>query len=412
MKKIKDVIKIKVENNPPQKITSNAHSALSVYYDEQKQTPELIEFLKELDSYDNGVRGKDLGITTTINNSTYPEYNGSYKTKISSLGEIYIDTNLDLKEAPYPTTVAHTSIFGIHTVELLKSRLFEIANTDKAQQAYLKYLQSFPFLKAEKDRAVQDAATIVNEINSENTELILKKIQQIGYIRPHKRQKQNVGLSSGEEIKWIIDSKKIVDDTYSNRSLHNEPKFFYTVIAYYIHRKVRKIWSWTDMMLTDAIRTWIGTMEGFDVPFDKKTIYNTIESIGNKIVTQIYGEEKARDPKDDFKNFYNEDNGQQWQNGQGGQNGNRPKNPLNQSAISEFANFAEKYGIETENIENNLKSIYRTLAQAIHPDKFQDPTEKANKTKEFQELQSIWEKIKENYTVASTWYDEFIIKTS
>jgi hypothetical protein len=77
-------------------------------------------------------------------------------------------------------------------------------------------------------------------------------------------------------------------------------------------------------------------------------------------------------------------------------------------ALSNFARFVSKYGIDTENINENAKQIYRQLVQLIHPDKHTDPVKKQEMTKEFQELQNIWDSVPDMYKTASNWYERHI----
>jgi hypothetical protein len=210
---------------------------------------------------------------------------------------------------------------------------------------------------------------------------ILRKLQEKGYIRPSKRQRQSPGMTMGDEIKWVIDSPKIVDDAYGSSYVQNTPDYFYSVVAYYVHRRIRNISSFTDMMLVDVISRWLGTMKkmGADITFREVDV--SISQIGDAIARKIQG------------NTAKEEN----------------VNPTNtDSALNEFAQFVKKYEIDAENIQNNAKGIYRMLAQQIHPDKFQDQATKLQKEEEFKELQAIWSRVPSQYKTAFNWYQKCV----
>jgi hypothetical protein len=210
---------------------------------------------------------------------------------------------------------------------------------------------------------------------------VFDEIKARGYIRPHKRQKQGIGLTSGEEIKWIIDSKKIVHDAYSGSSyLAHSPDFFYAVVAYYIHRQAKGIWSYTDMMLVESMDTWRSSMQRFGVDLDLKEIDKIVTGLGNAIYNLF---KKDVEPEKEESSNVN-------------------------GILREFANLAQKYGISVEDIESNVKEIYRSLVKYLHPDKYPDPKEKEEKTREFQELQNIYDSIPTQYKTANTWYDHYI----
>jgi hypothetical protein len=162
-------------------------------------------------------------------------------------------------------------------------------------------------------------------------------------------------------------------------------------MAYYVHRKVRGIWSWTDMMLTDSIREWIDTVRrlGFSINFNQ--VLNAIETIGNAIVTKIYaGKTKEQRNKEFFEDFYGD-----------GTTSEPSQNP----ALQELANFAQQFGVDPQGIEDNLRNIYRALAKQLHPDMYPDPKKKSEMEQKFKELQIIWNKIPDQYKQAFSWYE-------
>jgi hypothetical protein len=60
------------------------------------------------------------------------------------------------------------------------------------------------------------------------------------------------------------------------------------------------------------------------------------------------------------------------------------------SVLSEFKSIAEEFGIDTTDLENNLKSVYRQLVTKVHPDKYPDPKEKEVMTIEIRLFQLLY----------------------
>jgi len=360
-----------------------------------------IEFLHDVSLRDDNYKQflEDLGdkkipapeYDFTIND---PEYGGNYKVKIYELG-------MDRK-APSTTVGAlidsplapkYLKSFGYQNINLTNTRTIEDFHnkvnqflTDKrdyVQEEFLKYLKSFPFLDSQKAEASSDFNVVLDYIKNRTADVdsILRKLQEKGYIRPSKRQRQSPGMTMGDEIKWVIDSPKIVDDAYGSSYVQNTPDYFYSVVAYYVHRRIRNISSFTDMMLVDVISKWIDTMKKMGANITFREVDASISQIGDAIARKIQGHtEKAENI-----------------------------NPTNSdSALNEFAQFVQKYEIDTENIQNNVKGIYRMLVQKIHPDKFPDPAEKLQKEEEFKALQAIWDRVPSQYKTAFNWYQKCV----
>jgi hypothetical protein len=356
-----------------------------------------IEFLHDVSLRDDNYKQflEDLGdkkipapeYDFTIND---PEYGGNYKVKIYELGmdkkspSTTIGALIDSPLAP-----KYLKSFGYQNIDLSKTRTiddfhrkiqqFISDKKDYIQEEFLKYLKSFPFLDSQKAEASSDFNVVLDYIKNRtaDTDSILRKLQEKGYIRPSKRQKQSPGMTMGDEIKWVIDSPKIVDDAYGSSYVQNTPDYFYSVVAYYVHRRIRNISSFTDMMLVDVISKWIDTMKKMGATITFREVDLSISQIGDAIARKIQG----HTTKEETVNPTNTD-----------------------SALNEFAQFVQKYEIDAENIQNNAKGIYRMLAQQIHPDKFPDPATKLQKEEEFKELQAIWSRVPSQYKTAFNWY--------
>jgi len=320
-----------------------------------------------------------------------PEYKGDYKILVEYVGVeekamyVYLKTNLKVDGAPYPKTLSYQSeIDHTYTVEDFYKKIQENIDKehDKIQANYIEYLKSFPYLASQKQDATRSLEEMKSILHSPQSYAgkVFEELKNRGYIRPSKRQKQYSGLTMGDEIKWIIDSKKIVNDAYgSNSYLANTPEYFYAVVAYYIHRVVRNISSYTDFMLVESMRTWRDNMKSYGINIDLREIEKIVELIG-KLVYRLFSKDVEQETQQ----------------------------PSTTGALKEFADFASKYGISTEGLENNVRNIYRSLAKYLHPDTVQDPIEKQEKTKAFQDLQNIYDNLPQEYKTANNWYERYV----
>lgn len=369
-----------------------------------KRNPEYRQFLEDIN---------DRKINPTYNfQIDDPLYGGDYIIGIDDLGmgERAFEATLEpvINDPTAPNVVLYhqkVDIYNTYSVDDFHNAVkgYLSTNKDKVQEDYIKYLKSFPYLQTQQEEAKGSFNSIIGYITGDNRDpdTALKILQNKGYIRPNKRQKQTPGLSMGDEIRWVIDSKKIVNDAYNTQNYASRmPEYFYSVLAYYIHRKVRGIWSWSDMALMDVMDVWYRRMKKMGATFSFDDVEKAIESIGNIIVNKIYGETKENRNKQFFNDFYGGFYGEQG--------GTEKSQSL--SGLSDFSNFAKQYGVEVENItEENAKDIYRALAKSLHPDLQPDPTKKDEMTEKFKVLQNIWDKVPDQYKKANNWYERSII---
>ena len=406
LEELRKNLKIKLENNPTQKNIFSGHNALKWNYDIAKRTPELNQAFEQIIKNEY----PDKFFVTLSNNG---EYDGEYAVKLKMYShdklntEVYFNPDIQSKIAPNAEYkyIGSIKTFKIHTVEELNNKIKEALNKDEVKKVYLEYLQSFPFLQSQQETSQENFTEISGFIANPDSAVksVLNKIKDIGYIRPHKRQKQSEGLSSGEEIKWVVDSDKIKNDIYGRGGyVRSTPEYFYVVVAYYIHRQVRGIESWSDAMLVDSAMIWINNMKKFGADINSKTLFAAMGRIGDLIIKEIYG--------DTSKTNENQNN-QNNQNNQGyNQHNQYRQNIPNNSSIDKFKNLAIEYGIDATDIENNLKGVYRQLVQKMHPDKFLDQVKKDEMTEKFKDLQNIWDDIVKIYRVSTNWYENYIFK--
>jgi len=364
------------------------------------------EYKKFLNDIGDGKIKSDFNIA--IND---PQYGGNYKMRIKSLGtneksfDVSFEPVIDNPLAPKYATVGNyrgVDIYETYSIGDFNSRVEQHIrdNHEELEKGYIKYLQSFPYLQEQQGEAQGQFETISRIISDGigDIDFVFRKLTEKGYIRPSKRQKQQgEGVSIGTEIKWVLETKQILDDAYGPGYLGKTPEYFYSVVAYYIHRRMKNITSWTEMALVDAMRTWINTMNGMGAELDFKQVHEIISSIGNAIIEKLTGRSASKSRWEQ----YNE-----WQNG----NVSPGTGVGNNTAVQELVNFAQQFNIPTDNIETNAKKIYRTLANHVHPDKYRTESEEIQKEKEeqFKILTNIWERIPEQIKTATChWYHRY-----
>lgn len=390
--KIIPKIKNAIENNKKYK------QPFIEYYDKQKRTDDLKQFMKDLENN----RGEEKSLySLTI---TDGPYKGSYPVSIGYVDDQTVSLKTSIKNnlAPYPASIGWVNIFGAHNLNDLNNIIQSKLQSEESIQKYTKYLQSFPFLENEKNEETNKFNQISNFIENKNidVELVLRRLKEIGYIRPHKRQKQQgPGISMGEEIKWVLDAEKIRDDIYGRKYIKNSPDFFYSVIAYYVLKAKNDQWSVTDAMLIDSISSWIRTMEKFGKKLDFREIESTISSIGKEILFMVFGK-KSQSRTEQFYKFY-------YGGGFFDDESDSKSQDFSYSAnknISDLQDFARNLGVNPS--EMTLKRLYRTLSKLTHPD--QNPQD-SNAEEKFKQLSTIWNNIPDNLKQAFNWYDKIVM---
>jgi hypothetical protein len=374
--------------------TTKLRRSMSFEIDILKRTPEYKKFLNDI---------KEKGIAPEFDFVIDdPVYGGTIKITLESWTvdershDIYVKPILNRPDAPHYSYSGTLNISNTYTIEDFNNKIKQQLaigsdKHDKIQEYIIKYLKSFPYLESQQQTFKESAKVIMNLIDSDPSSIaprIFEELKNRNYIRPHKRQKQSAGLSTGDEIKWVIESKKIVNEAYgSDAYLSHTPEFFYTVVAYRLHRYARNISTFTDMMLVDAISDFTSTMKRNGFNLDFREISHKIDIISMAILKMI-----QKDMASDEESGYS-----------------KPSKESITSALRGFADFAEQHGVDTENLENNVKNIYRSLAKQLHPDLYTDPAEKDKKTKEFQQLQAIYDELPSQYKAANNWYNRIII---
>lgn len=365
---------------------------IEIANDVRKRTPEYIDFLKTLVSKYADVPTNYPKYQIRIDDGDYkgdyyvlPIVGGGDNEKIFSASLV---TSLDRTNAPHKEIVGKydgINLYHTYTIQDFHNRVKEYinANLEEIKEDYVKYLKSFPYLEDQVEKEGEIAEKIKGYILSgggNGWEDVLRVLQDRGLIRPHRRQKQGLGLTMGDEIRWVLDDEKIRNGIYGRGYGLNSPGYFYDAVAYFILREIRNIRSFTDMMLMDSFSTVKNILNRMGNNFRMGDIEKTIYGIGNKIINKIQG---ATENKQDKKVSV----------------------PASNADLIEFFNFAKGLGVPEDDLDSdNAKSIYRALARKLHPDMEMDASKKGEAEEKFKKLQEIWDRVPNTYKNAFSWY--------
>ena len=366
----------------------NIRGMIFNHFDIGKRDDELKDYLFKQDGeWKKEIKGFTVNIDYKDENGdytgTYPikvdlrNYNENLKTPVS----FNLTEDLELEDKNrFNRTLTSGNLIGVYTVEDFNNRIKDTIknNAEEIKDAYVTFLKSFPFLESQKETGKASADEIYNLITggSRSNEFFLQQLKERGYIRPNKRQKQNIGLATPESIKWVVDSEKIKDAIYGSGYLHKMPDFFYSVIAYWVHRKKNNIPVFGSQLF-DSINTWTRSMKSFGYEIDWKEVKSSVNNIGSQIYEEIVGS---------FKQETNT-------------NFNEKQNTNVDPSVLPFLQFAEENEIDTTNAveENRLKSIYLNLAKRFHPDLNREDEEQEEIAQSHtKRLMELWQSIPEN----------------
>jgi len=356
-----------------------------------KRSPELTQYLEGLAEYDD--TGKKR-IRKTIRLDA-PGYEGEYPIELEAFSHghtFHIRTALEHALAPYPKTLGSLYVpYELRTIEDFNRWLDEALAEPKVlldmQQDYLEYLQSFAFKPEQEAAQREEIRPIVEMIQKGqiDTELFKTKLMELGYVRPSKRQpKRGPGMQAVEEIRIVIDDKKIRDVIYGSRKLKNSPEFFYAVLAYYVMRKARNITSWTEMILTDSIRDFSDLLDRFGIEMTFRQVSDYFDRAAVLTYQALTGRRAPRSRADAWSDFYG---------GGGGMGGETPDVQMPSGAVEQFANFVARLpdaGVTAEQVMQDPKSAYRQMALKWHPDRNKENPEAG---RIFGELSTLWNQL-------------------
>tara|TARA_Y100000310_G_scaffold180635_1_gene180546 strand:+ start:7007 stop:8800 length:1794 start_codon:yes stop_codon:yes gene_type:complete len=330
----------------------------------------------------------------TIQINEHP-YTGEYKILLNEVGNsIYMETDVDHPLAPRNGTLGSFGIAAtVQNLEQFNQLVDETitSNHDSIVENYIKYLKSFAFTQEEEEQSRGAMDEVVNMIGKNyDTAHFVDKLSELGYIRPSKKVKKEErqpGFLPKDKIKWVVESKKIVNDAYRYTQ---DPNQFYSTIAYYLHRKVRNISSYTDMMLVTAIDHWHKLSERFGHEISYEDVDKYFGEVSSKIYREMFHKEPPQSRADQASDFYN-----QFGRGQSQTNIGGP------GAVESFVGLAVGLGANEEETRSNPKRVYRQLVLKYHPD--------VNSSEEAQQiirnLNAAYESLPQEIR-ASHWYNK------
>jgi len=223
-----------------------------------------------------------------------------------------------------------------------------------------------------------------------NVNFFRDKLEELGYIRPSKKErKKTPGFIPRESIKWVLETKKIVNDAYS---YGQDPNAFYSMIAYWLHRKVKRISSFTEMNLAWGIEHWYKLARKYGHEISQDDVWKYFDKVSSDIYRNLFYNEPPKSTGENWQDFYS--GGQQ----KGRQRIDTPTMSTD-DALYQFSNFASKFGIPIEQAKNDPKGAYRVLAKKFHPDINPEGAET------FKQLAILFNQLPVEMIRAFNWYD-------
>ena len=361
---------------------SKMYNAFKHYLQLSGRDPELTEYLKQFSDLDRQKIEKSIHLEE-------PGYEGDYPVKFFAYSDginWYGETALEHPQAPRPATIFYIGDIppDIHTIEQFNKWLDERINDPKvmerAKEGYLDYLKSFHFSDAEQEEARGQFAEVLPIIEDKITDVnfFRQKLMEHGYIRPSRRRRSNVpGMQPQDQIELLLDSRKIVDDSYNFGKLSTSPNYLYSVVAYLMHRhKAGNIGFGAAFgQIGSSIRDFHNTLKRYGANIDAGELYDYIDDLATKLLREVIGIQPVGSSWDQYQKFYG-----------GGES--VVSNPA--LSLDPFVQFAILHGLDEATIRANPVKAYRTLAHQFHPDRHQGDPEA---TDLFKQLGALWDAV-------------------
>lgn len=331
---------------------------------EAQTTPELIEYMKQFDRHE----GRPLIRNITL---TDPKFAGEYPVKIetSKHGTISVETAIEhLKKHPHAPRDSYLAYWhkppAVNTVEQFLQWIDQslLEENSRIQKQYSQYLSSFAF----KDEDVQiekkqfDEVKGIIEYKLNDLDFFKKKLLSLGYIKPRRAKRTGIGMVPQESITMILNSNKIIQDVHKDHRLSSSPYFFFTAIAYMMHRLKAGNISFMPITLIDNIRYLSGSLKRYGLNISTQELDGYIENLASKLLQEITGEKARGTAWDNWQQFYGgkvddtDDSAEIQYN--------------NMPALNKFVQFAVNLGIDEERARVNPKSVFRELAMKFNTD--------------------------------------------
>jgi len=375
------------EVEPPSKTKRAIQYKINV----SKREPGLLEML---DRMSEEPEYRSIEIT-----EAEPEYAGRHPVKIEcykSSDVLYIHSDIDSPHVPQQAVLGKIQIGGTRTAQELEQIITNFLQSGEMKNKYLEFLHSFPFLPEETEEEEEKWREVLECIKNPqtNADFVLGKLVDLGFVRPHRRQRQSEGLSSGEEIKWIMDHRAVVRGPSPSI-----PAGFYTLVAYLLHRQIKGIESWSEMGLTMDTAILLRKLK----KLGEETSIGELEKVLEFYAAAARERWGFKDARHGFRDFYDFYSG-----GSGGSRGERAPQLPNKSEdqlLGELSDMARRWNVDPTGIAENPKRVYRELAVKTHPDKFAgDPAKQEEMKAVFQQLGNLWDEIKRTYKNSHSWY--------
>ncbi len=365
---------------------SKMYNGLKHYLELSGREPELTEYLKQFDH--------DKKIEKSIHLEE-PGYEGDYPVKFFAYtkGENwYGETALDHPQAPRPKTIYYLGDVppNIHSIEQfnqwLEGRINEPEVMERAKKGYADYLKSFHFSEVEQEEAAGQFQEILPIIEGRVTDpkFFRQKLMEHGYIRPSRRRRRNVpGMQPQESIEILLDSRKIVDDSYGWGKLSKSPNYLYSVVAYLMHRhKAGNIGFGAGYgQIGSSIRSFHDTLQRHGATIDVGELYDYLDDLAKQLLREVIGIQPAGSAADQWARFYS---------GEEGVGSSESPASVLSRGLDPFVQFAVQHGLDEATIRANPVKAYRTLAHRFHPDLNQGNPEAGNL---FRELGALWDAV-------------------
>jgi hypothetical protein len=378
---------------------SKMRKAMNVFEDATHRQPEYTTYIKDLADRQRSEQF-DFTVHSSPYQGTYQFAAAPYSIKKERPFTIDLELVKPSSDAPLPSRARFTvSLVGTRTADDFEDKVEAMMenNHDAIEKLVVDYLQTFPYLESQKADTKTEAERVMEFLKPPyDVQAMIRELAARGYLYQTKKQKQEEGLSAGG-TKWVVDSKRAIADSRNYGYLSKTPGYFFAVVAYAIHRKVRGIMTVTEWTLMDVIGSWANAMAvALNRPIDARFAVKAVDAVAEAVVLEIWPKETREQKERRFREqFY----------GTGGKTTTNA--PSAATSLDEFKEFAGKYDIDAEEVDASPRAVYRMLAKMLHPDKAQD---KSKAETEFKLLQAVWDKVPDEFKKNATdWLSRYVV---
>lgn len=384
------------------------YKLLNIEINKEQRNPEFKEFLQKWDNITlDPIKEQEL-LKQYINIPTVyiseEPYDQEFPIRLHKVFEsVYIypyvkhelapDSPHFLKTIPLPSEIQNIKQFQNYINQAISE------NIDKIKENYIKYLKSFPYTQEQESSNRQLMDQLISMIGKNyNVNYFKTKLEQLGYIRHSKKVKRKQeGFIPRDSIKWVLETDNILNDIYGSRKKDvmgsQDPRNFFAIIAYWLHRKVKNISSFSEFNLMWEIGRWERLAKKYGHKIDSNDIVNYFDAISSLLYKNLYGKEHKdnfEQANDFYQNYYNRQKGQSQEN-------------IDANSLIPFAQYAQELGADYQEALNSPLKIYRQLSQQYHPDKNPDAED------EFKNLSILFNQIPNDIKRACNLYNKIIV---